>query len=152
MSDEKETRTVSDAWDLSLYKWKVEAEGLKLLVDGFRDKKVLGRKCGKCRTVYIPGVSYCRKCFVDIDQVVEVKPVGKIGTFTVNVADVRGNPLDEPQVICCFQLEGADSWLMGNLETRDWKKVYVGMPVKIRFREQTRGELADLECWVPVEK
>ena len=149
MSEEKETRLVNDTWDLGLYKWKVEAEGLKLLVDGLKDKKVLGRKCDECGTVYVPGVSYCRKCFVDIDRVVEVQPVGRISTFTVNLADVRGHPLDEPQVIGCFQLEGADSWIMGNLETREWKKVHVGMPVRIRFREKTRGELADLECWVP---
>jgi uncharacterized OB-fold protein len=97
----------------------------------------------------VPGPSYCRKCFVDIDQVVEVKPVGKIATFTANIADVRGNPLDQPQVVCCFQLEGADSWIMGNLEIQDWKKVHVGMPVKIRFRSETKGELADLECWEP---
>ena len=150
MSDEaKETRQVTDSWDLGLYRWKLEAEGLKLLIDGFKDKKVLGRKCEKCNTVYVPGPSYCRKCFIDIHKVVEVKTTGKIGTFTANVADVRGNPLDQPQVVCCFQLDGADSWIMGNLEIQDWKKVHVGMPVRIRFRTETKGELADLECWEP---
>ena len=150
MSEEaKETRQVTDSWDLGLYSWKVEAEGLKLLVDGMKDKKILGRKCEKCKTVYVPGVSYCRKCFCDINTIVEVQPTGKIGTFTVNVADVRGQALAEPQVICCFQLDGADSWFMGTLETKEWKKVHVGMPVRVRFRKETKGELADLECWEP---
>ena len=148
--EEIETRVLNDSWDLGIYKWKVEADGLKLLTKGLKDKKILGRKCTQCGLVYVPGVDYCRKCFIDIDEVVEVKPTGKICTFTVNLADVRGNPMD-PQVICCFQLDGSDSWLMGSLEIEDWKKVYVGMPVRIRFREETTGELADMECWEPLE-
>ena len=148
--ERKETRIVNDSWDLGLYKWKVEADGLKLLADGLKGKKILGKTCGSCGTVYVPGVSYCRQCFVDIEEVVDVKTTGKVSTFTVNLADVRGNPLD-PQVIGCFQLDGCDSWLMGTLEIDDWKKVRVGMPVKIRFREETTGELADMEAWEPLE-
>ncbi len=146
----EETRIVNDTWDMGLYKWKVEADGLKLLTDGLKDKKILGKKCGKCGMVYVPGVSYCRVCFIDIHEVVEVKHTGKVNTFTVNLADVRGNPLD-PQVIGCFQLDGSDSWLMGTLEIDDWKKVHVGMRVKVRFREETTGELADMEAWEPLE-
>ncbi len=149
MAEEKETRQVMDSWNLSIYKWKIEANGLKLLVDGLKDKKVLGRKCTKCNTVYVPGVIYCRKCFIDIDEIVEVSSKGKVGTFTVTLADVRGNPVDEPQVLGCFQLDGADSWLMGPLVIDDWKKVRVGLPIQIRFREETTGELADIECFEP---
>ena len=151
MTGEKETRIVNDVWDLTQYKWKVEVNGLKLLVKGLKDKKVLGRKCHLCGTVYVPGVLYCRKCFVSIEEVVEVESTGKVATFTVNVADVRGNPVDEPQVLCCVQLDGADSWLMGNLDIDDWHKVRVGMPVKIHFLEETTGVLADMEYFEPLE-
>jgi len=148
--ESRETRTVSDAWDLGLYRWKVEADGLKVLVDGLRQGKILGRKCGACGSVYVPAVSYCRKCFLDIQDLVEVGTRGTVRTFTVNLADVRGNPVDEPQVLGCFQLEGSDSWIMGSLVIDDWRKVRVGMPVRIRFREERKGELADIECWEPV--
>ncbi len=147
---ENETRVVNDAWDLGLYKWKVEADGLKILVDGLREGKIIGRKCGQCGTVYVPAVSYCRKCFIDIEELTEVEKTGKVCTFTVNLADVRGNELEEPQVICCFQLDGSDSWLMGVLEIDDWRKVRVGMRVRARLREELKGELADIESWEPI--
>ena len=151
MTGEKETRVVNDNWDLTLYKWKVEADGLALFVKGLRDRKVLGRKCHQCGTVYVPAITNCRKCFIDIEDVVEVGTTGKVATFTVNLADVRGNPVDEPQVICCVQLDGSDSWLMGNIQIDDWQRVRVGMPVKIHFREETRGELGDIEYYEPIE-
>jgi uncharacterized OB-fold protein len=150
VDEEKATREVSDTWDLSLYRWKVEVDGQKLFLEGLKDKRILGRECDKCGTVYVPGVTYCRKCFVDMEKVVEVGTEGQIATFTVNLADVRGNPLEEPQVICNIKLKGSDSWIMGNLVIDDWHKVKVGMPVKIHFRDETTGALADLEYFEPL--
>ncbi len=146
----RETRVVTDSWDLSLYRWKIETDGQKLFVEGLKDKKILGRKCDQCNTVYVPGVTYCRKCLIDIDKIVEVGTKGEIVTFTVNLADVRGVPLEAPQVICNVKLEGSDSWLIGTLQIDDWHKVRVGMPVKIHFREQTTGALADIEYFEPL--
>jgi len=34
----EETRIVNDTWDMGLYKWKGEADGLLLLTDGLKDK------------------------------------------------------------------------------------------------------------------
>jgi len=150
-SEEKETRIVNSSWILTNYSWKVEVDGLKLLMEGLKEKKIIGRKCHSCGAVYVPGVDYCRKCYIDIEEVVEVGTTGKVVTFTVNLADVRGNPLDEPQIICCFQIEGAVSWMMGTLLIDDWRKVHVGMPVKACFREEAKGELADIEHWEPVD-
>jgi len=147
---QKETRVVNDAWDLGLYKWRVEVDGLKTLVDGLRDGKILGRKCGRCGKVYVPAVTYCRECFVEIEELTEVAKTGTLRTFTVNLADVRGNELENPQVIACFQLDGSDSWLMGVLVIDDWRKVRVGMRVRVRLREELKGELADMEYWEPL--
>jgi uncharacterized OB-fold protein len=147
---EIETRVVHDAWDLGLYKWKVEADGLRILVDGLKEGRILGRTCDRCGLVYVPAVSYCRKCFIDIDRLIEVKQTGTVRTFTVNLADVRGNVMEEPQVIGCFQLDGADSWLMGVLVIDDWKKVRVGLRVRIHLRAELKGELADIEYWEPL--
>jgi uncharacterized OB-fold protein len=82
--------------------------------------------------------------------VVEVGTQGQIATFTVNLADVRGSPLEEPQVICNIKLKGADSWIIGNLMIDDWRKVKVGMPVKIHFKDETTGVLADIEYFEPL--
>lgn len=150
MGDEKkETRVVKDYLDLSSYTWKVEADGLKLLVDGLKDRKILGRRCPKCKTVYVPGVPFCRKCFIDIDEVVEVSNEGEIVTFTVNLADIRGNPVDNPTISVAVKLDGADSWFMGTLTGIDWKDVKVGMRVKLVLKEEPKGALADIVGFVP---
>ena len=85
----KETRQVRGTWDLTAYQWKIESGGFDLLLKGYKDKKILGVKCHKCATVYVPGVDYCRKCFIDIDEIVEVSDHGKVATYTVNIADIR---------------------------------------------------------------
>lgn len=147
--ERRETRIVQDTLDMNLLKWRVEVDGLDLMVKGLKEKKLLGRKCHQCGTVYLPGTSLCRKCFIDIHEVVEVGPKGTIASFTVNLADVRGNPVQEPTVTVDVKLDGSDSWLMGTLQIDDWKKVYVGMRVEAVLKEEPSGALADLECFQP---
>lgn len=146
---EKETRIVNDTLDMNLLRWRVEADGLELLVKGLKDKKLLGRRCEQCGTVYIPGPSICRKCFIDIHEVVEVSRKGKIESYTVNLADVRGNPVAQPTVTVEVKLDGSDSWLMGTLQIDDWKKVFVGMPVEMILKEEPGGALSDIEYFRP---
>src|SRR5574341_460618 len=135
----------TSSWDLSVYKWKVESDGLALFVKGLKDKKILGRKCLTCGTVYVPGPTYCRKCMIDIDTVVEAKDTGIIGAFTVNLADIRGTPVENPSIVVCVKLDGSDSWLMGRLEEwTDWKAVKAGMRVQIVWSDSPKGALADL--------
>jgi len=145
MNKTSETRVQSSTWDLTTYKFKIESDALKLFVQGLKEKKILGRKCTSCGTVYVPGPTYCRKCMKDIDTVVEVKDRGTIGAFTVNLADIRGNPLEKILVVVCVKLDGCDSWLMGHLEGwSDWKTVRAGMPVKILWKDPPTGVMADI--------
>jgi len=145
----KETRVVNDVWDLTTYSWRVEADGMKLLVDGLKEGKILGRKGESCNTGYVPGPRYCRKCFVDIDEVVEVEKTGRIVTFAINLADIRGNPLDEPVISIVAKLDGSDSLYPGILEGIDWQEVEAGMAVKLALREELTGQLADITGYVP---
>jgi len=140
-----ETRIIESNWDISTYKFKIEADALNLLMKGFKEKKILGRKCQSCGTVYVPGPTYCRKCLKEIDAIVEVKDTGTLGTFTVNLADIRGNPLDKPNIVAYAKLDGSDTWLMSRLEGwSDWKTVHSGMRVKIIWKDKTEGVLADI--------
>ncbi len=141
----EETRIIESTWDLTAYQFKIEADALSLFVKGLKDKKILGRKCGTCGTVYVPGPTYCRKCLIDIDQVVEVSQEGRLDAFTVSLADVRGKPVDNPFISCTVKLDGSDSFLMGVLEGwTDWRSVKEGMRVKVVFKDVTQGALADL--------
>ncbi|MCL4558280.1 MAG: Zn-ribbon domain-containing OB-fold protein [Deltaproteobacteria bacterium] len=140
-----ETRTMECPWDLTTYSWKIEADALNLFVKGLKDKKILGRKCPRCGTVYVPGTSYCRKCLIDIDQVVEVKSEGVLDAFTVSVSDIRGNPVEKPFITCTVRFDGSESLVMGTLEGwKDWHDVKEGMRIKVVFKDVTEGALADM--------
>ncbi len=141
----QETRIIENTWDLTAYQWKIEADALNLFVKGLKEKKILGRKCHKCGTVYVPGPTYCRKCMVDIDQVIEVSQEGVLDAFTVNLADVRGAMVEHPYITCTVKLDRSDSFLMGILEGwEDWHNVKEGMRVKAVWADVTQGSLADL--------
>lgn len=140
-----ETKVIEGTWDLTTYQWKIESDALSLFVSGLKDKKILGRKCHKCGTVYVPGPTYCRKCFIDIDHVVEVGQEGVLDAFTVNLSDIKGNPLEHPFITCTVKLDGSDSYLIGALEGwTDWHSVKEGMRVRVVWKESTQGVLADL--------
>lgn len=146
----KETRQIDSTWDLTAYKWKVEVDAMRLLMQGFKEKKVLGRKCPRCGTVYVPGPTYCRKCAIEIDLVVELPDTGKIGAFSVNLADIRGNPAEEIVINVFVQIDGSDSYFMGRLaDVADWKTVKRDMPVKIVWADTTEGKLADILHFSP---
>ncbi len=111
----EETRTVSAQWELSTYKFRIEGGGLQLMLEGMKEGKFRGVRCHKCGFVYVPAPFYCRKCYVKIHEPVEVGDHGTIMSYTVVMSDIRGNPMEEPQVSLMVKLDGCDSWIMGTL-------------------------------------
>jgi len=146
----EETRQTKGSWDLITYDWNIETGGLHLLARGLKEKKILGTKCHECGMVYVPGTDYCRKCFIDIDEIVEVKDTGVLTTYTVGLNDVRGNPLEKITISCTVQLEGCDTHISARLEGIDWKEAKVGMPVKAVWVDEPKGELRDIDHFEPM--
>lgn len=145
-----ETRQVHATWDTSTNNYRVEGRGMKILAEAMKDKKLKGIKCSQCGTVYMPGPSYCRKCFIDIDEIVDVKDTGVVKSFTVEMADVRGNPIDNVRVSAMIQFDGADTWIVGAVEGIDWKDAKVGMKVQAIWKEKTEGNFGDIEKFVAI--
>lgn len=145
----EETKIVHGAWELSTFRFNVEGEGLRLMLENMKDAKLVGKKCNRCGTVYIPAPFYCRKCHVPIGDPVEVGDHGTIMTYTVGYADVRGNPLDEPRISAMVKLDGGDSWIMGVVEDCKPEDVSVGMRVKVKWSEERTGNLQDMRAFVP---
>lgn len=136
-------------WDVATYTYKIEGRGLKLMAEGMKEKKFRGVKCHECGTVYVPGPTFCRKCHVDIDEVVDVEDTGEVMSYTVEMADVRGNPLEEPRVTAMIRIDGADSWIVGTIEDIDWEDVEVGMKVQAIWKDEPEGSLSDVERFIP---
>jgi len=145
-----ETRQVQGTWDVTTYKYKIEGKGMKLLCDAMKEKKIRGIRCNECGTVYVPGPTFCRKCHIDIDEVLEVKDTGEVGTFAVLMADMRGNPVDTERVSAQIKLDGADTWLGGTIEGIDWHDVKIGMKVKAVWADNPEGKLSDIDHFEPL--
>jgi uncharacterized OB-fold protein len=142
---------VQATWDLTKYTWKIQGLGLQTLLEGFKRAVFQGIRCPDCGTVYVPGPSYCRKCLIDIDEVVEVSDEGTVETFAVELADVRGNPVETPNISAMIKLDGADTWLIAVIrEVADWHDVHVGMRVKAVWKSERAGSLADYEYFKPI--
>ena len=141
----EETREVQGTWDISTYNFLIDGGGMKLLADGMKEKKIRGIKCHECGTVYVPGPTFCRKCYIDIDEVVEVGETGVVMSYAVEMADVRGNPLEEFRLTAMIKLDGADTWIIGTISGMDWQDAKVGMRVKAIWADNPVGGLADID-------
>jgi|BarGraNGADG00312_1021997.scaffolds.fasta_scaffold22362_1 uncharacterized protein len=145
-----ETRQVQAMWDVSTYKYKIDGRGMKVLVDAMKDKKIKGIKCPQCGRVYVPGPTFCRDCFIDIDEIVEVKDTGTIISFAVELTDVRGKPLDEWRASAMIKLDGADSFIGGTVKVDDWHDVHIDQKVKAVWADEPVGSLSDIDHFEPV--
>lgn len=141
------TKFLSDFYDYSTYSYLKESDGMRLFLKGLKDKKILGVKCKSCGRVYVPPVIICGKCFKEIDlrNVVECKDSGPIKYFSLGLADIRGNPLEEPTIAIIMQFEGSDTLWIGRLEGVDPKAVDVGVKLKVKWKEPTTGQLSDID-------
>lgn len=145
----EETRQVQSTWDLSTFRFRIEGEGIKRMLKEMKEAKLLGNRCHQCGTVYLPANFYCRKCHIAIHEPAEISDHGKVMSYTIGYADVRGNPLDEPRVSLMVKLDGSDTWIMGAGEDIKPEEVHIGMRVKIKWAEQRVGNLQDMESFIP---
>lgn len=141
----EETRIVQGMWDISTYQYMIDGRGMKLLVDSMKEKKIRGIKCSNCGTVYVPGPTFCRKCYIDCDEVVEVQDTGEVMSYAVEMADVRGNPVEDYKLTAMIKLDGADTWIIGTITGIDWKDARIGMRVKTIWVDEPVGSLSDID-------
>ena len=60
-------------------------------------------------------------------------------------------PLDEPFAWALVRLDGADTTILHALDGGSPDKVQQGMRVRIRWRDETKGHITDIECFEPEE-
>lgn len=145
-----ETREVQATWDVTSYKYRLDGRGVKVLADGMKEKTIRGIKCPQCGRVYVPGPTYCRVCYIDIDDVVDCSDEGVIMSYCIEMADVRGNPMEEHRVSAMIKFDGADTWFIGTVHGIDPMDVKIGMKVKAIWKDVTEGNLGDIQRFEPV--
>jgi hypothetical protein len=111
----------------------------------------LANVCLECDITYMPPRLYCEQCFAQLDEWVEVDPVGHVHTFTIVHQNLDEERLPEPQVVAFVTLDDTDGGLVHYLEEIDPEDVYLGMPVEAVFKsdDERKGSITDIKYFRP---
>ena len=61
------------------------------------------------------------------------------------------HPLGRPFAWALIQLDGADTAMLHAVDAGEESKMQTGMRVRVRWRDETVGEILDITCFEPEE-
>ena len=124
---------------------------METFIKTLADKELLATKCPKCGYTYVPPRLRCGQCCTRMEEAHLVTLSGKGTVVTSTTAHVRldgsGNFVDlkEPEVIASVKLEGADSTVTLPIKGANPEDVSEGTAVEVKWREEAKGDLEDIE-------
>jgi uncharacterized OB-fold protein len=137
------------------YRWTVGPVGARFL-EGLKDKKILGIRCAQCQRTLVPARAFCPRCFVDLNDWVEVSDHGTLRSFTIVNYAFAGQPTPPPYVIGIIVLDGADvgfTHFVGGLDLSDLDKAAERLKqntaVRAVWRQERVGRITDIEHFEP---
>jgi len=103
------------------------------------ERKLMAAKCEKCGEVMLPPRPVCTKCFNQDFKWVELKPKGRLLTYTViHVAPKQFEALT-PYPVGIVKLEGGPQ-LLGMIRGVEPDKLKIGMPLTLDFEKPTSSQ------------
>jgi len=125
--------------------------------EGFKKEKIFGTRCPKCSRVLVPARTFCSRCFVDMDDWVEVSQEGAVVSWVVTNYEYFGMPTKPPFINSLIRLDETDCGFMhliGGVDLSDLdrvsEKVQNGMKVKAVWRKEKTGCIMDIQYFEPV--
>jgi uncharacterized protein len=115
---------------------------------GLRDGVVLGAKTASGR-VLVPPSEYDPETSEPVGELVPVASSGAVVSWTWVEAPRPRQPLDRPFAWALVKLDGADTPLLHAVDAGTPAAMRTGMRVKVRWREERAGEIADIACFEP---
>lgn len=147
--DEKELLTIGSGDLYQPYSWSVGKYGSKFLHELKENKKILGIRCPKCKKVYVPPRKVCGKCYVAMDEFVELSHEGEIYVCTIIqfgfVDPATGVQRPVPYGYAFIKLDGADTCLTHFVDSTDPEKFKVGARVRAVFEDNRKGSIVDIK-------
>ncbi|HOM07538.1 MAG TPA: Zn-ribbon domain-containing OB-fold protein [Syntrophales bacterium] len=111
--------------------------------------KILGTRCPECRKVFVPARRSCSRCFVEMDQWVELPPEGVVEAFTIVRYAHPIQPAEPPFAYVLVKLDGADVSFL-HIVKKDLQDLGVGRRVRAVFKEKRDGHILDIDAFEPV--
>ena len=147
----EKTRRMPGKWDLSSYRYKFNITHFQPFLSALKEKKLIGLKCRSCNTVSFPPKLVCGKCLVRPDLWVSLRETGVVATYTINYGKDDNGAVKTFPVVAVRQ-DGADTTYLIELNPNiKFEDVYIGMPIKIKWKGKTEGNLADIHYYDLIE-
>lgn len=145
------TRTMHGSWYLGSYHYKFNLSRTKVFLNALKNKVILGLKCRSCNTVSFPPRLICGRCLVKPDQWVRLPETATVASGSATY-DADDQDRERPFPVMAVRQDGSDTVWVANLpDTFDFNSIYIGMPLKAVFAEETKGLWMDIDHYEPVE-
>lgn len=128
------------------YTWWVGEVGSRFLIALREEGKILGNRCKNCNTVYAPPRKNCGRCFMDIDEWVDLGDEGVVTAHTIVRFQYPLQPAQPPFAYAVIKLDGADVGLV-HLVKENLDKLKNGVRVKALFKEHRTGHILDIDSF-----
>jgi hypothetical protein len=116
---------------------------------GLRDGRVLGSRTPS-GTVLVPPLEYDPVTAEAVEpELVEVGAAGTVTGWAWVEEPMAKHPLERPFAWAMVRLDGADTSIVHALDAGSMDDVRTGMRVAIRWRDERKGHITDIECFEP---
>jgi uncharacterized OB-fold protein len=139
------------------YQWALGPTNSRFF-DAFQEKRIMGTRCAQCERVLVPARSFCSRCFLDVNEWVQVMDEGTLRTWVLINFPYADQPKEPPYIIGVIDLEGADTsftHFVGGLDSYEiddlQKTVRIGMRVKALWSEKREGNIFDIAYFKPAD-
>jgi uncharacterized OB-fold protein len=117
---------------------------------GLRERRIEGIRTRDGR-VMVPPKEYDPDTGEDLHEFIEVGQSGVVKTWSWVGRPTPKHPLDRPFAWALVQLDGADTSMLHAVDAGEESRMRTGMRVRVRWREETVGEILDIACFEPEE-
>ena len=138
------------------YRWALGTVWTRFFEE-FKNKKIMGTRCPKCKRVLVPARKFCPRCFEDTPEWVQVSDKGTIKTWSLLTFEYSGQPKPPPYLQGLIDLDGADTsfaHFIGGVDLSDIEKVKeqikIGTRVEAVWKEKPEGNIYDILYFKPI--
>jgi uncharacterized OB-fold protein len=115
---------------------------------GLRDRRIEGIRTGDAR-VLVPPTEYDPDTGEALGDFVEVGQTGVVTTWAWVSTPRAKHLLDRPFAWALVRLDRADTGMLHMVDAGAEARMSTGMRVRVRWRDERKGHITDIECFDP---
>ena len=121
--------------------------GSRFLIELRDNQRIMGLRCPKCSTVYVPPKSVCPRCLDSLDEWVEVSNQGTVVTYTVvnYIYSDLYQPKNVPYAVGIIKLDGANTGICHFIDEVDPSRLKVSSRVQAVFKKKREASILDID-------